>query len=268
MSTTHQGLQRTKPGGWMVRHRWIAAMVFALVPVFCTAAASAASQLMHADETTAALMIAGGAAVSAGVGVTVMMMLPSGLRRPGFGAPRRGRAALWFVPLLVTVMVVFATQGMKVSGPPLIAYGVLAMSVAVNEEVWFRGAILTVLRGGGIRAAIIGSSALFAVLHLANLAGGEDLPAALLQLAFAALFGIAAAEVTVLSGSLWPAIMWHTAWDFANYAGGNSTTTLALTGIGIACCLILAYALVMWAAATTPERKQPLTAQCADRIPS
>ncbi len=249
MSSTYAGVDSSGPALWPVRYRWVVAIAFAFVPVFFTAAASAASQVLQADDATAALTIAGGAAMSAALGVIVMKVSPANLRQFGFRAPQGGRAVLWFLPLLITIVLVLATQGLKVAGFVLVAYAVLTLCVAVNEEVWFRGIILAVLRGAGVRVAIIGSSVMFAVLHLANLAGGQTIPEAILQVVFAALFGVAAAELTVLTGSLWPAILWHAVWDFANYIGGNTTSSAALVGIGIACAVILAYVLVMWRAA-------------------
>ena len=122
----------------------------------------------------------------------------------------------------------------------------LAIAVGVNEEVWFRGIALAVLRPHGVRVAIAGTSVLFGILHLANLLAGESMAVAGLQLAFALLFGVVAAQLVVRTGSLWPAIAWHTAWDLLNFAGGNSTSPLALSGIGVCCVLLLVYALVLW----------------------
>lgn len=267
MSSTSSRVDRSEPAVWSVRRLWATAIAFAVIPVFFTAAASAASQLLHADDASAALMIAGGAGVSAALGLLVMRVSPASLRQYGVRVPRGARAGLWFLPLPITIVLVLATQGVRVPGAVLIAYAVLTVCVAVNEEVWFRGIILAVLRGGGVRAAIIGSSIVFAVMHLANLAGGQALPEAILQLTFAALFGVAAAELAVVTGSLWPAIVWHAAWDFVNYAGGNVTTNAALAGTGAASAVILAYVLVMWRTATL-HRRRTLPLGHADHLPS
>lgn len=233
---------------WMLRLRWLAAIAFALVPVVFTAAASAAAQIAQANDGVTAFLIAGGAGLSAAVGVVVMKFSPPRFVAYGVRAPRGGRAVWWCLPLLLTIAIACVSQGIRVSGSTAVAYAVLAVAVAVNEEVWFRGIILAILRRGRgtVRVAVVGSSALFGVLHLANLAGGEDPAAAVLQLVFAVLFGLVAAEVTVLTGSLWPAIAWHAAWDFTNYLGGNATDANALAGLAIAGAVVLAYAIVLW----------------------
>jgi membrane protease YdiL (CAAX protease family) len=231
---------------WRLRFPKTAAVGLALVPVVFTGAASALAQVMHAGEVASALIIAIGAGISAVLGVVVMRISPSTVRQYGLTSPRRARAALLFVPLVLTVAMATATQGIAVPSAAILAYAVLAAVVAVNEEVWFRGIVLAVLRSTGVRSAIIGSSIIFGALHLANLAGGQDPAATALQLVFAVLFGVVAAEITVLTGSLWPAILWHAAWDFVNDLSGNAATTTALIGIGAVCAIMLAYAVVLW----------------------
>ncbi|UUT34740.1 CPBP family intramembrane glutamic endopeptidase [Microbacterium elymi] len=201
---------------------------------------------MHASEAVSALVIAAGAAISAAVGLAIMLRSRPTARRYGFRVPADAAAVWWFVPLPVTIVAAAATQGFHVPWPTAASYAVLTIAVAVNEEVWFRGIVLAVLRGAGVRVAVIGSSTLFGVPHLANLAGGEDVFAAALQLVFAVLFGLVAAELVVLTGSLWPAIAWHAAWDFVNYLGGNAISGAALAGTGVACAAMLVYAIALW----------------------
>jgi len=250
----------TDPARWALRRPVLVVIAFALIPVLFTAAASAAAQIVDAGDATAALIIAAGAGISAAAGLAVVGVSPPTIRQYGLRAPVSGRAVLWFVPLPITIVVAIATQGVQVSTSVMLSYAVLTMLVAVNEEVWFRGIILAVLRPRGVRVAVIGSSVLFGVLHLANLAGGAEPAAAALQVLFAALFGVIAAELTVISGSLWPAIAWHAAWDFVNYLGGNAATGIALTGVGIACAVMLAYAVLLWRRAVGGRRGSLRTA--------
>jgi len=231
---------------WRIRLRWLAAIGFALIPVVFTAAASAVAQITHQSEAGAALTVAIGAGVSALVGLLVMRMSSPALTQYGFRAPRRAAAVWWFVPLPVTIGIVLVSAGVHVGWQTALAYLVLTVAVAFDEEIWFRGIVLAVLRSGGTRVAIVGSSVMFGVLHLANLAGGEDPSSAILQLLFAVVFGVVAAELVVITASLWPVIVWHALWDFTNYVGGNATTGATLAGVGIACAVMIAYAIVLW----------------------
>ena len=235
--------------------RWAAAVGLALVPVVATAVGSAAGQVAGLGEVAAALVLAVVVAGSAVVGLLLLRSRRPGAAAPaGLGRPRRLAAVGWCAPLLLTVVVAAVTQPVRVSGPLLAAYAVLVVCVALNEEVWFRGVLLAVLRPSGLRAAVVGSTVLFAVLHLANLAGGQGATASVLQLVFAALFGLVAAEVAVVTRSLWPAIAWHALWDLASYAGGNPTTVTALTGLAVVCAVMLALALVLWRRGTGTGR--------------
>lgn len=231
---------------WKLRHHWLVAIAFGLIPVLLTAIGSAAAQIAHADDASSAVIIAGAVGVSATVGLMVMKVSPVSFPQYGFRFPRGARAVWWFLPVPITVIIAVVTQGVHLPGSAIAAYALLTIVVAVNEEVWFRGVILSVLRSGGARVAVVGSSVMFGVLHLSNLAGGESLEAGILQLVFAVLFGIVAAELTVVTGSLWPAIGWHAAWDFANYVGGNAADGAALIGVGVVCAVMLVYAVALW----------------------
>lgn len=224
--------------------RWAVAVGFALVPVLFTAAGAAIAQIMELSDVSASLVLAATTALSAAIGVLVLS-LRGGMRAGGFRAPRRLRDALWLLPALAVVLIVIATQPPTASPSLWLASAVLLAAVAVNEEVWFRGNVLSVLRPLGAGVAIGGSTLLFAVLHLANLASGESIPATVLQVAFAAVFGLVAAQLVVLTGSLWPGIVWHAVWNFANVIGGNLTTPWALTGIGVAIVVLIMYSLLL-----------------------
>lgn len=239
-------LVRPTPAAWVVKHRWLAVIGFAIIPVVFTALGSAAGQILAAGDVASVLIITAAAMISAVIGIIVMKLSGQSRRSFGFRAPTNVRAAWWFAPPAITVVLVLATAGVSSTGAIIAAYLVLSIAVAINEETWFRGIVLAVLRPAGIRTAVIVSSALFGVLHLANLAGGADLGAALLQVAFAVIFGVVAAELAVVTGSLWPAILWHAAWDSVSYLGGNQVVPIALAGVGLSCVVMLVYAVWLW----------------------
>ena len=250
---------------WHLRAPWFAAIALALVPVVFTAGASAAAQLSEATEIGGAFILAAGAAASAILGLIVMRFSPPRVSDYGFRLPRRARAALWFVPATATVLIILGTQGVRVDAPTLAAYAVLVVAVALNEETWFRGIVFAILRARSTRSAIVGSSVLFGTLHLANLAGGADIGSSVLQVAFAALFGLVAAQLLVLTGSLWPAIAWHAAWNFVTFIGGDATDTRSLIGLGAACLVMLGYAVFL--GRRTPSRPSGTAATGSPALP-
>lgn len=93
-----------------------------------------------------------------------------------------------------------ALREMLLQYPYPARFALFALAPALCEEVLFRGAILGCLRPWGKAAAISGSAALFAVLHLDP---AKFLPVGLLGAAFA--------WVVWETGSLWPAFVGHCA---------------------------------------------------------
>ncbi|WP_307321649.1 type II CAAX prenyl endopeptidase Rce1 family protein [Microbacterium sp. SORGH_AS_0862] len=93
---------------------------------------------------------------------------------------------------------------------------------------------------------LTGTTMLSAALGLiVLLTGGESPAATWTQVVFTAVFGLVAAQLVVLTDSLWPVIAWHALWDFTNTVGGNLSTPEALTGIGAAVVVLIMYSLVL-----------------------
>lgn len=91
----------------------------------------------------------------------------------------------------------------------------LVAIVAINEEVVFRGILLHSLRRRGLWDAVLTSSALFGLMHLANLVLGTTPSGTLVQIVFAAMAGVGYAAMRLVTGSLWPGIALHAAFDFS-----------------------------------------------------
>ncbi|GEM_PF-4491057 len=66
----------------------------------------------------------------------------------------------------------------------------------------------------GLKVAILGSSILFSIGHLANLASGADLLMTLLQITYAFLFRLVCAEIVAKTKSIMFPIVWHAMHDF------------------------------------------------------
>lgn len=114
----------------------------------------------------------------------------------------------------------FATQEVVWKGfTPIVAlfFGAFVIQGA-SEEVLFRGMLMSsISRKMGVLSAVLLSSALFAVMHLATFEG---------LLYLVTLFGLGAlmAVVTIRTNSLWAAFGLHTAWNFVSglLASGNA----------------------------------------------
>ncbi|EAE7309135.1 CPBP family intramembrane metalloprotease [Listeria monocytogenes] len=156
------------------------------------------------------------------------------------------RGLLWFIPIIGVEVIVFIS-GIDMSHT-ILYYVVLlffTLFVGISEEVFFRGLILSKLKSENMNSAIMISSALFAVLHLTNLAGGVSVEYAILQLLFAFIFGIVTAQLTVITKSLVPAIIWHFSHDFISFLTGNELNAVTLVILVIQCVVLVIYSIYL-----------------------
>ena len=94
---------------------------------------------------------------------------------------------------------------------PLIVVG--TPLIALNEELFFRGVLLELLRPTGWRRAITTTAVLFGAAHALNLLAGASLPFTILQVAATTAGGVTLAAIRIRSGSLWPLIAVHALLD-------------------------------------------------------
>lgn len=91
-----------------------------------------------------------------------------------------------------------------------------AALVALSEELMFRVVLLQgLLRRYAVWPAVLASSALFGVAHLAGGLAGGDVGGALWQAGAAFLQGVAYAAIRLRTHSVWPMTVVHGMWDFA-----------------------------------------------------
>ena len=135
-----------------------------------------------------------------------------GLRKP---AAVPARAFLWFAPLLLIEALPFL-NGLKEG----LTQGAIALSlvftllVGFTEELYFRGLVWQALRRKSLATALFLSSFLFSIGHFFNLMAGAGLSDTVLQVIFAFVFGVVAAEIAHATGSLLIPAAWHFAHNF------------------------------------------------------
>lgn len=194
--------------------------------------------------------------IAAALGMVVVGMATwhrIGLREPA-GAARAGWYALLPVGLVMiapTVGYVVATGGDLVHSDvqPLeaIAYVLLALLIATNEELWFRGLVVDVL-GGSLRPwlVVFVSSVLFGLPHL-----GSGSAAALNAVAVMLAVGVPFAVVRLRYGSLLPLIGLHAVidtWAFLHTSSvvAEGSPTAGEVAIGLLLPAALAAGYITW----------------------
>lgn len=145
-------------------------------------------------------------------------------RTAGFRAVERPRDLLLMVPPVVLLLMPAIALG--VDFPTASKSSVLVvfcLLVAFQEEAIFRGVLLHALTRYGVGAAVLGSAALFGVIHLNSLLVGRDPAFVAVQVLTSFLGGIGLAALRLRLGSIWPLIALHAVNDFLQFSAAGGT---------------------------------------------
>lgn len=154
---------------------------------------------------------------------------------------------LWLLPLVLveaSAFLVGLREGMTFAY--VVSVLLFTLTVGINEEMYFRGLILKLLSIKGTKFAVIVSSVIFGIVHLGNIAGGADIFYTILQVLFAALFGLVCAEIAIKTKSLLIVIVWHFVHDFIAYSTAPELSIRALGILGFQCLILLICAIYLW----------------------
>lgn len=167
-----------------------------------------------------------------------------GLRKP---AALQAKRSLYFIPLVLVESLAFVGGVQPDLNAATVGGTLLFMLfVALAEETFFRGIILTQLKSKSLVLGLLLSSVLFSLGHLSNLAAGKDVFSTLLQVAFAFAFGLVAAMLALQTKSLVLPVMLHFVHNCLAtlMAAPQSGTDNLLAGAQT--LILLAYALYLW----------------------
>jgi membrane protease YdiL (CAAX protease family) len=183
------------------------------------------------DDVDALMTASSGATLAVAAATALATILSVWIMRRYFSGPALADLGLhrrtgWLTDVAIglvlgpimfgAILLLLVTIGWASVEPGTLGGGGLAVSfvtfvlVAISEEVFSRGWILQVLQQGrGTRAAVIGSAAIFALLHAFNPGFGLT---ALLGLFLA---GLLFAQAYLTTRQLWLPIAMHLSWNFS-----------------------------------------------------
>lgn len=158
------------------------------------------------------------------------------LKELGFVKMEKGAAKklLYFSPLIVIALSHFSAGfDEKLNANLLLANLFLTVSIGLIEELYFRSIIMSLWLDKGIARAMLISAGLFGLCHIMNMAGGASLPATLLQICFALIYGLVFALLYAAEKSLIPLVLLHFFHDFCSFisAEGNLTFSIVLGAV-------------------------------------
>lgn len=187
--------------------------------------------------------------------------------RLGFGriTGRRHDRAAWLQAVLAMLGVLLLVVGTAGGGAAQSATAWLGLVgfvllVAFVEETLFRSVFLAILAPKGRPAAVLVSTAAFALAHAVNVLGGQDLAGTVSQIVFAGAFGLFAACAYLRTGRIWPMIAFHALFDLAQLSR-PAQTSLAVDALMT--LILLAGAAWLWAGLRAEERAEERTEERA-----
>lgn len=135
------------------------------------------------------------------------------------------KKVIYFIPLLLCEISIIMGGINSKDFTYISALVFFTLMVGLSEELYFRGIILKLLQDNfSTKKAVVISALLFGIGHSASIIAGENIVHVLLQIFNAIVFGIIAAEIVVITKSLFPSIIWHFFFNFINYMSlANST---------------------------------------------
>lgn len=140
-----------------------------------------------------------------------------------------------------------------------VVYAILCFAVGFFEEVAFRGCVFTValerttkITSPSLRvfAACVASSALFGLVHLANLFAGASLGYVILQVGYSFLIGGMCAIVMVKTANIWYGVALHAIYNFAGgvvpeFGAGQIWTLPTVVLTVVVSLIVAAYVLIL-----------------------
>jgi membrane protease YdiL (CAAX protease family) len=149
---------------------------------------------------------------------------------------------------------------------------IFSVRTAAGEEIGWRGYMLTRLIDAGLPTPILASGVIWGLWHVplilggVYLAGAPPVLSALLWMVTAIAFSFIFARLRLATGSVWPAIALHAAWNSIiqvafDPASTGAGATLWVGESGILVALAMIVATVIFTRGQWTIRRQPVTAE-------
>ena len=147
----------------------------------------------------------------------------------GFARPRRDRLGVLALPAVYLAVIAAAVTAVGLPpGPVLLILLVNVALGAFSEEVMFRGFLYAGLRDRlSIWPSILLTTFLFGIVHVLNAVLIGNVSAAVYQSLAAMMSGLMFLAIRLRLQSIWPAILFHGAWNYGLILIGRDAAPLA-----------------------------------------
>jgi membrane protease YdiL (CAAX protease family) len=232
------------------RHPYICAIGAAFLCTFMTGLGSAIPQILNLQIEMQLIVTTIFLIFSVLIGFFIINKTGLSLIECGFRMQNRNtlKKVMHYIPLvLIEVIAILLLEfSSEITINQYIVLLLFVIAVGFNEEIYFRGIAYNFLLVKGSKTAIIFSSIIFGVLHLANALNGKSLVYLILQMIFAFLVGFVLAEIVSITKSLWFLIIWHALHDYIASITCEDWGIKAIITLALQVCILLIYAIVIW----------------------
>ncbi len=168
----------------------------------------------------------------------------------GFCRPKKGslKRQYYFIPPIFAALAAFSLGTDADNDLGTICADLFpALGIGFCEEIYFRGILFNLWLKKGERTAVAVSSALFAVCHLMNAAGGAGTAETALQICFALVYGVVFSLIFIVCNSIRPCIALHAFHDFCSFLSAEGSVLGAAAVGAVQFMTLLCYALAVTA---------------------
>lgn len=233
-----------------IRHPYICAIGAAFLCTFMTGLGTAIPQILNLQIEMQLIVTTIFLVFSVFISLFIIKKTGLSLIKCGFRLQNRNtlKKVMHYIPLILIEITAIVLLGFssEITIKQYIVLLLFVIAVGFNEEIYFRGIAYNFLLVKGSKTAIIFSSIIFGVLHLANALNGKSLVYLILQMIFAFLVGFVLAEIVNITKSLWFIIIWHALHDYIASVTCEDLGTKTVVALGLQVCILLIYAIVMW----------------------
>lgn len=232
------------------RHPYISGIGVAILCTFMTALGTAIPQILRLQTEMQLIVTTIFLIFSVFIGLIIIKNTKLSFIECGLRLQNRNtlKKVWYYIPLILIEIIAILLSGFssEITVKQYIVLLFFVIAVGFNEEIYFRGIVYNLLLIKGSKTAIIFSSIIFGVLHLANALNGKNLMYLILQMIFAFLVGFVLAEIVNISKSLWFIIIWHAIHDYIASVTDEKLDTKAIVILLLQVSVLFIYAIIMW----------------------
>lgn len=232
------------------KHPYMASICVAVLCTFMTALGMAIPQILNLGVEMQLIVATIFLVLSVFIGIIIIKSTKLSFADCGFRTNiKRTYSKVWYyIPLILMEILPILLAGFssEITVKQYVALLFFVIAVGFNEEIYFRGIVYNFLLVKGRKTAIIVSSIIFGILHLANAFNGKSFIYLILQMIFAFLVGFVLAEIISITKSLWLLIIWHATHDYIASIGNEDFDMRTIIILVLQVLILLIYAIYMW----------------------